>query len=205
MNLPGEMTVVEIAAPGGPEQLKPAVRPLPQPGDVKCWFACMPRASTGRTSCSARAAIPRRRAHRTCPAWKSREKSSHWDRKSQASRLGDKVTSLAARRRLRRLCGCGGAVADAHPEGLEHGGGGGDTGNVSHGVDQSVRARPLQIGRYRSHSWRHQRHWHDRDSACESVGCARLCDRGIGSRRRGPARPWAPFAASTIKPRILSK
>ncbi len=33
MNLPGEMTVVEIAAPGGPEQLKTAVRPLPKPGD----------------------------------------------------------------------------------------------------------------------------------------------------------------------------
>jgi len=27
------MTVVEIAAPGGPEQLKPAVRPMPRPGD----------------------------------------------------------------------------------------------------------------------------------------------------------------------------
>jgi NADPH:quinone reductase len=33
MSLPREMTVVEIAAPGGPEQLKPAVRPLPQPGE----------------------------------------------------------------------------------------------------------------------------------------------------------------------------
>src|ERR1700690_3062738 len=33
MNLPGEMTVVEIAAPGGPEQLKTALRPIPEPGD----------------------------------------------------------------------------------------------------------------------------------------------------------------------------
>jgi putative PIG3 family NAD(P)H quinone oxidoreductase len=33
MNLPREMTVVEIAAPGGPEQLKTAVRPVPQPGN----------------------------------------------------------------------------------------------------------------------------------------------------------------------------
>jgi len=33
MNLPGEMTVVEIAAPGGPEQLKTARRPIPKPGD----------------------------------------------------------------------------------------------------------------------------------------------------------------------------
>ncbi|HEX3950511.1 MAG TPA: NAD(P)H-quinone oxidoreductase [Steroidobacteraceae bacterium] len=33
MALPREMTVVEIAAPGGPEQLKPAVRPVPQPGE----------------------------------------------------------------------------------------------------------------------------------------------------------------------------
>jgi putative PIG3 family NAD(P)H quinone oxidoreductase len=31
--VPPEMTVVEIAAPGGPEQLKVAVRPTPQPGD----------------------------------------------------------------------------------------------------------------------------------------------------------------------------
>ena len=33
MTLPGEMTVVEIAAPGGPEQLKTAIRPVPKPGD----------------------------------------------------------------------------------------------------------------------------------------------------------------------------
>jgi NADPH2:quinone reductase len=33
MNLPREMTVVEIAAPGGPEQLKSAIRPVPQPGE----------------------------------------------------------------------------------------------------------------------------------------------------------------------------
>jgi NADPH:quinone reductase len=33
MTLPREMTVVEIAAPGGPEQLKVATRPIPQPGD----------------------------------------------------------------------------------------------------------------------------------------------------------------------------
>jgi NADPH:quinone reductase len=33
MSVPLEMNVVEIAAPGGPEQLKPAVRPVPRPGD----------------------------------------------------------------------------------------------------------------------------------------------------------------------------
>jgi NADPH2:quinone reductase len=33
MSLPREMTVVEIAAPGGPEQLKTAIRPVPQPGE----------------------------------------------------------------------------------------------------------------------------------------------------------------------------
>src|SRR5271168_977767 len=33
MALPRDMTVVEIAAPGGPEQLKSSVRPIPQPGD----------------------------------------------------------------------------------------------------------------------------------------------------------------------------
>ena len=32
MMLPREMAVVEIAAPGGPEQLKPGVRPIPEPG-----------------------------------------------------------------------------------------------------------------------------------------------------------------------------
>jgi len=32
-HLPLEMTVVEIAAPGGPEQLKVAKRPIPNPGD----------------------------------------------------------------------------------------------------------------------------------------------------------------------------
>jgi NADPH:quinone reductase len=33
MSLPSEMTVVEIAAPGGPEQLKTSVRPVPKPGE----------------------------------------------------------------------------------------------------------------------------------------------------------------------------
>jgi NADPH:quinone reductase len=33
MSVPLEMTVVEIAAPGGPEQLKPKQRPVPRPGD----------------------------------------------------------------------------------------------------------------------------------------------------------------------------
>ena len=33
MSLPREMTVIEIAQPGGPEQLKAAVRPVPQPGE----------------------------------------------------------------------------------------------------------------------------------------------------------------------------
>jgi NADPH2:quinone reductase len=33
MSVPSEMTVVEIAAPGGPEQLKIAKRPLPKPGE----------------------------------------------------------------------------------------------------------------------------------------------------------------------------
>ncbi|HVO48403.1 MAG TPA: NAD(P)H-quinone oxidoreductase [Steroidobacteraceae bacterium] len=31
-NLPQEMVAIEIATPGGPEQLKPATRPLPRPG-----------------------------------------------------------------------------------------------------------------------------------------------------------------------------
>ena len=33
MSVPLEMTAIEIAAPGGPEQLKPNKRPVPQPGD----------------------------------------------------------------------------------------------------------------------------------------------------------------------------
>jgi NADPH:quinone reductase len=33
MTVPREMTVIEIAAPGGPEQLKIAMRPVPEPGE----------------------------------------------------------------------------------------------------------------------------------------------------------------------------
>jgi putative PIG3 family NAD(P)H quinone oxidoreductase len=33
MSLPRDMTVVEIAAPGGPEQLRSGVRPIPRPGE----------------------------------------------------------------------------------------------------------------------------------------------------------------------------
>lgn len=33
VNLPTQMTAVEIASPGGPEQLRPTTRPVPQPGE----------------------------------------------------------------------------------------------------------------------------------------------------------------------------
>jgi NADPH2:quinone reductase len=33
MSLPSEMNVIHIAAPGGPEQLQPATRPIPKPGE----------------------------------------------------------------------------------------------------------------------------------------------------------------------------
>jgi NADPH:quinone reductase len=33
--VPAEMNVIEIAAPGGPEQLKPAMRPVPRPGEAE--------------------------------------------------------------------------------------------------------------------------------------------------------------------------
>jgi len=35
MSVPREMTVVEIAAAGGPDQLKPAIRPVPEPAAVE--------------------------------------------------------------------------------------------------------------------------------------------------------------------------
>lgn len=40
MSVPREMMVVEIAAPGGPEQLKPAIRPVPQPGPGEVLVRC---------------------------------------------------------------------------------------------------------------------------------------------------------------------
>ena len=40
MSVPVEMTVVEIAAPGGPEQLKPVqTRRCRSPAMAKCWCA----------------------------------------------------------------------------------------------------------------------------------------------------------------------
>ena len=63
----------------------------------------------------------------------------------------------------------------------------------------------MQSRRYRSHSRRHERHRHHRDSAGEGMGCARFCDRGIGSEGARLRGTWAPFAASITRPRILSR
>ena len=88
MSLPREMTVVEIAAPGGPEQLRISQRPVPEPQDgevlvrvaAEVWWRCVP-GSIGPMSCSVKVDIRRRREPPICPDWKSPGRSSLWDPK----------------------------------------------------------------------------------------------------------------------------
>ena len=47
MSTPADMTVIEIAAPGGPEQLKLAQRPVPRPGDEEV-LVCVAAAGVNR-------------------------------------------------------------------------------------------------------------------------------------------------------------
>ena len=54
---------------------------------------------------------------------------------------------------------------------------GGDAGNVPHGVDERVRARPVARGRVVSRARRRERHRHDGDSDGARVWCHCICDR----------------------------
>ena len=82
MSLPREMTVVEIAAPGGPEQLQARPKAAPRSRATgKCWCASPPPGSIAPMSCSVKVDIRRRPEPPICPGSKSPGKSSLWDRK----------------------------------------------------------------------------------------------------------------------------
>ncbi len=82
MSVPLEMAVVEIAAPGGPEQLKPSIRPVPRPGDEEV-LVRVAAAGVNRPDVMQRQGrYPRSRpAPRISPVSKSRAKSSPWGRR----------------------------------------------------------------------------------------------------------------------------
>jgi NADPH:quinone reductase len=83
-NVPVEMTVVEIAAPGGPEQLKAAVRPVPRPGDGEV-LVRVAAAGVNRPDVMQRQGrYPPPPGASDIPGSKLQAKSSRWEPKSQA-------------------------------------------------------------------------------------------------------------------------
>ena len=69
--IPDVMRAIEIAAPGGPEQLRWSRGRCRSPARAKCWSRSPPPGSTGPTSCSAWAFTRRRPAPATFPGWRS--------------------------------------------------------------------------------------------------------------------------------------
>ena len=97
-----EMTAIAIREPGGPEVLAPQRGRGRSPARANCWSRWRPRASTGPTSCSARAIIRRRRAPPIFRASRLPARSSRSAKASQA--LEARRPGLGAGDR-RRLCG----------------------------------------------------------------------------------------------------
>jgi len=84
-NIPSTQTVIQIKAPGGPEMLVPATRPVPEPkaGEVLIRIAA---AGVNRADCLQRMG---RRARRT---FLGSNAPAPWSRPATASRRGGQAT-----------------------------------------------------------------------------------------------------------------
>ncbi len=192
MIFPAEMKVVEIAAPGGPEQLKPATRPMPQPGEGEV-LVRVEAAGVNRPD------VMQRQGRYPPPPGAS--DLPGMEIAGEIVALGPKVSGLSSATRLprllpgRRLC----RLRDRS----------GSLGACPCRQDSSmVEAAALpetfltvwtnlferggcKVRRRGAHSWRHQRHRHHRDPARERVGRHGFRHRGIreeGARLRAIRR-----------------
>ncbi len=191
MSVPREMMVVEIAAPGGPEQLRMARRPMPQPGEGEV-LVRVAAAGVNRPD------VMQRQGRYPPPAGAS--DIPGLEIAGEVIALGANVSGVALGDRVTALLP-GGGYADharrgrgtvfADTERSQHGRGGRAAGDVFHGLDQPLRARRLESRRVGSDPRRHQRHRYDGHTARRCLGSARVRHRrhgGEGARLRAAGR-----------------
>ena len=80
------MKVVAISAPGGPEVLQPAERPVPQPGAGEVLIKVAAAGVNGPDLMQRKGLYPAPRARRISRASKFRERSWRWAKKPHAGR-----------------------------------------------------------------------------------------------------------------------
>ena len=203
--LPSAMTAIEIERPGGPEVLRAVERPVPEPGPGEV-LVQVEAAGVNRPDLMQRLGKypppPGRVGH---PG--SRDRRDDRVRRGRREPMACRRSDLRARRgrRLRRvLCRSGDPVpADPGRPGRHRRGS--DPGNVLHGVDQRLRARPAGRGGAPARPRGRQRHRHDRRFSSRARS-ARSC-----SRRQAPttsarrAARSAPPSRSTTARRTSSR
>ena len=200
-----EMRVVEIAEPGGPEVLRPAVRRVPQPA-AGGWPIRVRAAGVNRPDVQQRAgASPRRPGPRTCRDWRPPARSPPSGQGGSTWRVGEAVCALLP----------GGGYAEyalTHqdhalpvPRGPRHDRGGGGVGDLLHRLEQRLRARAPRGRRDLPRARRLVGHRHDGDPARPRPRRPRLRHRRLGGQVRAPAAPSAPSSPSTTARRTSSR
>ena len=151
-NIPDQMTVIEIAAPGGPEQLKLARRPTPKPGEGEV-LVRVAAAGVNRPD------VMQRQGKYPPPPGAS--DIPGLEIAGEVVALGAEVAASRSATKSRRSCPAGdmpnmrvaaAPLVSAGAEDAEHGRSGRDTGDLLHRLDQPVRPRRLQGGGRRARS-----------------------------------------------------
>ena len=93
--VPREMNVVEIAAPGGPEQLKIAIRPVPQPGEGEVLMRVAAAGVNRPDVMQRQGRYPPPPGASDLPGWRSRARSRRIGRRGVGLGIvGEKCTAL---------------------------------------------------------------------------------------------------------------
>ena len=140
-NLPAEMTVTEIAAAGGPEQLKSARRPMPKPGEGEV-LVRVAAAGVNRPDVMQRQGrYPPPAGASDIPGLEIAGEVVAIGPGASGVALGDKVMALLPGGGYAEYAVAAAPLCLPIPQEYDPGRGGGRAGNVLHGMDQSVRSR----------------------------------------------------------------
>ena len=200
------MTAIVISAPGGPEMLVAAERPLPVPGAGEI----LDQGRRGRRE------PPRHHAASRPVSAASRRADGDSRARGRRRGRGARRRRVAVRARRQRSAPSFPAPAMPNtprshetnalpvPRGFSIDRGGGDPRDLLHDLADHHRTRPARAGRDHPHPWRRVRRRHQRHPAREGLRRPRHRHRRQRRRSARPAASSAPTSRSTTGPRISS-